>query len=186
MNGNYSAHLENIPTFASGNEEGRVHAVIETPRNIRYKYAFDHKLGVFRLRSTLPEGLQWPYDYGFIPQTLADDGDPLDILVLTDIPTFTGCLMEARVLGVVRLAKDGVENDRILAAPTQVDGVSQPSDAFADVDDVPKNTLDDISRFLIEYSQEQGHTIEFKGVRNKKKALRTIEAAIEAFVKQSG
>ena len=174
MDGNYSAHLEKIPAFASRNGERRVHAIIETPRNIRYKYAFDHKLGVFRLRSTLPEGLQWPYDYGFIPQTLADDGDPLDILVLTEIPTFTGCLMETRILGVVRLAKDGVENDRILAAPTRVDGVSQPSDAFGDVDDVPKNTIYYISRVLIEYSQEQGHTIDFKGVRRKKNAFGAI------------
>jgi inorganic pyrophosphatase len=180
-------NFEAIPAFTGSarNGERRVHAVIETPRDTRHKYAFEPKLGLFKLKLTLPEGLQWPYDYGFVPRTIADDGDPLDILVLNQIPTFTGCLLETRILGIVRLKKNGVENDRVLAAPLVQAGLSQPSDAFDDVDDLPKGTVDDICRFLVEYSEEEGNRIEFKDVRSRKKAMAAIESAKKAYEKQS-
>lgn len=179
-------NFEAIPAFpGSKNGAARVHAVIETPRDTRHKYAFEPKLGLFKLRLTLPEGMQWPYDYGFVPRTLADDGDPLDILVMNQIPTFTGCLLETRVLGIVRLKKNGVENDRLIAAPPLQTGVSQPSDAFEDVDDIPKETMDDICRFLVNYSEEEGNRIDFKDVRSRKKAMAAIEAAMRAYDKKS-
>ena len=181
-------NFEAIPAFTGNGKNGRqrVHAVIETPRDTRHKYAFEPKLGLFKLKLTLPEGMQWPYDYGFVPRTLADDGDPLDILVLNQIPTFTGCLLETRVLGIVRLKKNGVENDRVVAAPAAQPGVSQPSDAFDDVDDIPKEVIDDICRFLVEYSEEEGNRVEFKGVRSRKKAMAAIEDAIKTYEEKSG
>jgi len=180
-------NFEAIPAFPdrAKNGERRVHAVIETPRDTRHKYAFDPKLGLFKLKLTLPEGMQWPYDYGFVPRTLADDGDPLDILVLNHIPTFTGCLLETRVLGIVQLKKNGIENDRVIAAPVPQAGVSQPTDAFEDVDDVPKDTIDDICRFLVDYSEEEGNTIEFKDVGSRKKAMAAIEAAMKVYERKS-
>jgi inorganic pyrophosphatase len=181
-------HFEAIPAFVPANgkaERHFVHAIVETPRDTRHKYAFEPKLGIFKLKQTLPEGMQWPYDYGFVPRTLAADGDPLDVLVLSTIPTFTGCLLEARVLGIVRLKKNGVENDRLIAAPPRQTGVSQPSDAFDDVKDVPKETIADICRFLVEYSEEEGNTIEFKDVRPRKKAMAAIEAAMKTYEKHS-
>lgn len=180
-------NFEAIPAFSNEakNAKRRVHAVIETPRDTRHKYAFEPKLGLFKLKLTLPEGMQWPYDYGFVPRTLADDGDPLDILVLNQIPTFTGCLLETRVLGIVRLKKNGVENDRVLAAPVPQAGVAQPSDAFDDARDIPKDTMGDICRFLVEYSEEEGNRIEFKEVRSRKKAMAAIEAAIKTYEKRS-
>jgi inorganic pyrophosphatase len=179
-------NFEAIPAFAPrSNGRRHVHAVIETPRDTRHKYAFEPKLGLFKLKQTLPEGMQWPYDYGFVPRTLADDGDPLDVLVVNDIGTFTGCLLETRILGIVRLKKNGVENDRLIAAPTRQSGVAQRSDAYDDIGDVPKETLADICRFLVEYSEEQGNRIEFKDVRPRKKAMAAIEAAIKAYEKRS-
>lgn len=180
-------NFEAIPAFADGAKNGkrRVHAVIETPRDTRHKYAFEPKLGLFKLKLTLPEGMQWPYDYGFVPRTIAEDGDPLDILVLNQIPTFTGCLLETRVLGIVRLKKNGVENDRLIAAPLPQPGVSQPSDAFDEVEDIPKETMKDICRFLVEYSEEEGNRIEFKDVSSRKKAMAAIEAAMQAYDKKS-
>jgi inorganic pyrophosphatase len=179
-------NLENIPTFSSAKDDGKplVHAVIETPRDTRHKYAFEPALGTFKLKQLLPEGLEWPYDYGFIPQTLADDGDPLDILVLSDVPTFTGCLVECRLIGLVRLKQDGVENDRVIAAPMRRTGVSQTTDKFDDIDDIPKETIQGICRFLVEYSAEQGHDIELKDVKSKKKAESALETAIECFEKR--
>jgi inorganic pyrophosphatase len=180
MNHVNPTHFERIPPLVDG-EQGLVNAIIETPRDTRLKFAFEHEFGIFKLKQVLADGLQWPYDYGFIPQTLAGDGDPLDVLVLTDIPTFTGCLVACRILGLVRLEKDGEENDRVLAAPEKQRGVAQASDGFEDVDDIPKETLESISRFLIEYSEEQGHCIEFKGVKSKKKAIAALETAMRAY-----
>src|SRR5438270_7462999 len=84
-------HYEQIPTFPENEKDGGdhfVHAVIETPARQRHKYAFEPKYGAFQLKAVLAEGLSWPYDYGFIPQTLAEDGDPLDVLFLADESTF--------------------------------------------------------------------------------------------------
>src|SRR5579859_3824123 len=76
-----------------------VRMIVEIPKNSSNKYEYDGKLGVFRLDRTLYSPLHYPGDYGFIPGTLAEDGDPLDVLVLTDEPTFTGCMLEARPVG---------------------------------------------------------------------------------------
>ena len=178
-------HFERIPPFATEDDDRYVHAIVETPRDTPYKFAFEPRFGAFKVKALLAEGLQWPYDYGFIPGTLADDGDPIDILILNDRPTFAGCLIECRVLGLVRLKKDGVENDRIVAAPQQQPGIAQTADAYDDIDDVPKETIDGICRFLVEYSVDEGHTIEFDGVKSKKKALKAIADAVKAYEKRS-
>ncbi len=175
-------HYENIETFAD-RKKRKVHAIIETPRNQRHKYAFDPKTGAFRQSMLLEEGIQWPYDYGCIPQTLAPDGDPLDILFLGDEPTFTGCLVRARVVGVVRLMKNGKENDRILGCPLHQKGLSQKADAFDDIDDIPEETIESLCRYLVEYSSAEGNDLQFRGTRPLKAALKTIARARKAFQK---
>lgn len=167
---NYDA----IPTYADARER-LVHAVIETPASIRHKYAFEPKYGIMVLRQTLAEGLAWPYDYGFVPQTLADDGDPTDVLVLNDAPTFPGCLIAVRILGAVLLKKNGVVNNRLVACPKRTDGVSLSTDRYDRLADVPKETLDGIERFLVEYSELEGNRIEFCGTASRKKAFAMIE-----------
>jgi inorganic pyrophosphatase len=174
---------DRIPSQVEGKPDDIVHVVIETPRDQRHKYAYDPKFQLFTRTQILPEGLTWPYDYGFLPQTLADDGDPIDALFLSDEPTFTGCLVEARVLGIVRICKNGVENDRLITAPRPQDGVAQTTDAFKDIDDLPEETLHGICRYLVEYSEEQGNKLEFRGAKGKKKALHAIEDARKAYIK---
>ena len=164
-------------------DDNVANAIIETPRNQRHKYAFDEKAGMFRQSMMLAEGLQWPYDYGFIPGTLAADGDALDILFLGEEPTFTGCLLKARILGIVRLKKNGEENDRILGCPTPQKGLTQKSDAFDDVDDVPGDTIRNICRYLIDYSEAEGNDLEFEGAHSRKAAIKAIVKAQEAFEK---
>jgi inorganic pyrophosphatase len=167
---NYDA----IPTYPD--DDGKlVHAVIETPAANRHKYAFVPQYGIFTLKQTLAEGLSWPYDYGFVPQTLADDGDPTDILVINDTPTFTGCLLEVRVLGAVLLRKNGVINNRLVACPKKQRGVTLKTDAFEKISDIPKDTMDGIERFLVEYSEEQGNKIDFCGTCSRKDAFKMIE-----------
>jgi inorganic pyrophosphatase len=176
--------FEDLPTYPESKQERHekvVYAVIETPAKTRHKYALNPEFGALELRATLAEGLAWPYDYGFIPQTRGGDGDPLDILFLCDVPTFPGCLVKARILGIVHLSKDGQENDRILGCAMRMDGVAQSTDAYDDVDDLPKAQLQGICRFLVEYSEEQGHKIEFKGTSGVKGALKAIEYGRDAF-----
>lgn len=168
---NYDA----IPTYAH-EKANVVHAVIETPAQTRHKYAFEPKYGIMKLKLTLAEGLAWPYDYGFVPQTLADDGDPTDILVIGDAPTFSGCLMEVRILGAILLKKNGVVNNRLVACPKHQPGVTFKTDGFDKIKDVPKDTLDGIERFLVQYSEDEGNKIEFDGTCSRKKAFAMIEA----------
>lgn len=175
--------FQDLPTFAAKGRKA-VHAVIETPRNQRHKYAFDRKAGAFRLSMILAEGLQWPYDYGFVPQTIADDGDPLDVLYLTDAPTFPGCVVVARPIGIVRIEKNGVENDRLLACPARQTGLTQKSDEFDDVDDVPKDMLESICRYLVEYSVAEGNELVYRGTGTRKKALKAIRNACKAYFKK--
>jgi inorganic pyrophosphatase len=75
--------------------------IIETPKGSRNKYAFDHDQRIFALKKVLPAGMAFPYDFGFIPSTLAGDGDPTDVLVLMDEPAFPGCLLKCRVIGII-------------------------------------------------------------------------------------
>lgn len=168
---NYDA----IPTYPRDGSDHLVHAVIETPAQTRHKYAFVPKYGIFMLKQTLAEGLSWPYDYGFIPQTLADDGDPTDILVINDTPTFTGCLMEVRILGGILLKKNGVVNNRLVACPKRKPGVTLKTDAYERLSDVPKDMMDGIERFLVEYSEVEGNRIESNGTCSRRKALDQIE-----------
>lgn len=168
---NYDA----IPTYASDTREHLVHAVIETPALTRHKYAFVPKYGIFMLKQTLAEGLTWPYDYGFVPQTLAEDGDPTDVIVVNDTPTFTGCLLEVRILGAILLKKNGVVNNRLVASPKKQSGVTLRTDAYEKLSDIPKDTMDGIERFLVEYSEVEGNEIEFRGTCSRKKAFAMIE-----------
>ena len=96
-----------------------IHVIIETPKGSRNKYAFDAERKVFQLKRVLPVGMAFPYDFGFIPSTRAEDGDPVDVLVLMDEPAFPGCLLECRVIGVIEgeqgKKKQKERNDRIVA-----------------------------------------------------------------------
>lgn len=175
-------NYERIDPFPAGgdpDDDFRIHVVIETPRATRHKYAFDKKTGLFKLKATIPEGLEWPYDYGFVPGTLGDDGDPLDVLFLDDEPTFPGCFAEARLLGIIRLEKNGVENDRLVACANRLDGIAQSTDPYEKMGDLPKPIVESLCRFLVEYSEGAGNKIVFKGVDGRKKALNAIRDGVE-------
>src|SRR2546423_4782961 len=93
--------------------------VVETPKGSRNKFAFDAEQHIFELKKVLPAGMTFPYDFGFVPSTIADDGDPIDVLVLMDEPAFPGCVLSCRPIGVIegeQKSKKGKErNDRIIA-----------------------------------------------------------------------
>src|SRR5690348_2066004 len=99
MSKNGMTLLTGLPTF--GDEDGEVTVVIETPKGSPNKYDYDSTIGAFRLAAVMPEGSSFPYDFGFIPSTVGEDGDPLDALVLLDSPAPVGCVIEARLIGVI-------------------------------------------------------------------------------------
>src|SRR5580704_14286358 len=102
-----------------GKGEGLLQVVIETPKGSRNKFAFDPEQRVFSLKKVLPAGMTFPYDFGFLPQTLAPDGDPLDVLLLMDEPAYPGVVVRSRLLGVIEGeqldGKNKIRNDRLLA-----------------------------------------------------------------------
>jgi inorganic pyrophosphatase len=182
-----ASNYEQLAPFPDGSEPDQaylVNVVIETPRATRHKYAFDAKTGLFKLKSTIAEGLQWPYDYGFVPGTLAADGDPIDALFLNDEPTFPGCFTEARLLGVIRIQKNGTQNDRLVTCAKRIEGISLSTDPYERIDDLPKPVIDSLCRFLVEYSEEAGNKVECTGVDGRKKALQSIFDGTQAFARR--
>src|SRR5579862_2843606 len=100
-------------------DNDKIQVIIETPKGSRNKYAFDMEQRVFQLTKVLPAGMAFPYDFGFVPSTMAEDGDPVDVLVLMDEPAFPGCLLKCRVVGVIegeqRENGNKERNDRVVA-----------------------------------------------------------------------
>jgi inorganic pyrophosphatase len=148
-------------TPISNEEQQLVNVIVETPKGGRIKFKYDEQLNVFEMSRLLPKGMVFPYDFGFFPKTKADDGDPLDVLLLMDEPAFPGCLVKARIVGVLEAEQteegDTHRNDRILA-------VAETSIDFAEVkhiEDLPKTSLEQIEEFFITYNRQFGKEIRF-------------------------
>jgi inorganic pyrophosphatase len=157
-----------------------VQVVIETPKDSRNKYAFDPERKVFELKKVLPAGMTFPYDFGFIPRTKAEDGDPVDVLVLMDEPAFPGCVLKCRLVGVIEgeqgKNKDKERNDRIVA-------VEKENHSFADIkhiDDLGKQFVRELEEFFINYHKLSGKQYRVIDVRGPKQAKKRIEDGIRA------
>lgn len=152
-----------------------VNAIIEIPKGGRNKYELDKKTGLFRLDRYLFASSHYPGDYGLIPQTLAEDGDPLDILVMVNEATFSGCLIEARVIGLFRMKDNGFNDFKLFAVPN-----SDPLFAdYHELDDVPANFLKEVEHFFATYKQLEGGIIEVQGWAGAKEAIAEVERSVE-------
>ena len=162
-------------------QTGLVRVVVDTPRGSRNKYKFDPELGVFKLSRILPVGLSFPYDFGAIPGTKAEDGDALDVLVLNDAPLFVGCLVHVHLIGVIRARqKQGrrmIRNDRLVA--TIETAVNEP--AITRLDQVDKQCLRDIEHFFSSYNQAQGREFKISGRGGPRDAQRMFQDALRQF-----
>ena len=134
--------------------------IVETPRGSRNKYAYDQETGRLKLSKVIAEGMVFPYDFGFIPGTRAEDGDPLDVLVLTDEPTFPGCEVDCRLLGVIKAtqAEEGRvdRNDRLIAVAEQ----SLQYGEVKDLSDLDPALVRRMEAFFINYQKLRN--VEFK------------------------
>lgn len=160
------------------NQENVVHVVIETPKGSRNKFKYEPDLGTFTLHKLLPEGMVFPYDFGFIPCTKADDGDPVDVLLLMDEPVFPGCVVPSRLIGVLEAEQkeDGQKerNDRLLA-------VSMATRKHIDVKtiaDVSDKVLEEIQQFFTNYNQQSGKEYKPIGQKGPKQAMRLVEKSL--------
>lgn len=154
-----------------------VYAVIEIPKGSRNKYEYDKDMEAFALDRVLYSPFIYPAEYGIIPQTLYDDGDPMDIMVLMEQPTFPGCVIETRPIGIMRMIDGGDNDDKILGVP-----INDPRfKDVNDIDDVPEHLLKEIAHFFKEYKHLEGKTTEVLGWENAEKAFEAIKHSIELY-----
>ena len=148
-------------------------AVIEIPQGGINKYEYDKELHVFRLDRNLYSPVHYPGDYGFIPQTLAEDGDPLDILVLGDAPTFPGCIYPARAIGLFEMLDQGVRDEKVLAYAT---GNARFMN-ISEYTEVPSHVLLEIAHFFSIYKDLEGKRTEVLGWKDRQAAYEIIRGA---------
>lgn len=151
--------------------------IIETPAGSRNKFAFDPDQEIFALKKVLPAGMTFPYDFGFVPRTLAPDGDPLDVLILMDQPAFPGCAVRARLIGVIEGEQvDGnktIRNDRLVAvaeANHQYSNVSK-------IKDLPEKWIKEVEDFFVNFHKLEGKKYRLLGCKGSGAALRLIQDA---------
>jgi inorganic pyrophosphatase len=142
--------------IAHDSDPQELNAIIETIRGNRCKYKYDEKTGLFKLAGLLPNNFVFPYDFGFLPATLGSNGEPLDLLILMDEPTFPGCLTSVRLIGAIEATQteEGktIRDDRLIA-------VSNHSHIYSEIralDDLGKKLVDEIEYFFVSYNKIQG------------------------------
>jgi len=163
-----------------GDEREGIQVIIETPKGSRNKYAFDPEQRVFQLKKVLPAGMAFPYDFGFVPSTRAEDGDPVDVLVLMDEAAFPGCLLKCRPVGVIEgeqgKKKERERNDRVVA-------IEQDNHSYAHVkhvDDLGKKFVRELEEFFVNYHQLSGKQYRILDVRGPGEARRRIRQGMRA------
>ena len=167
-------NYEKIKTFSSKNND--VNAIIETPKGSRNKYSFNSKLQIFELNKILPGGAVFPHNFGFIPGTKAEDGDPLDIMVIMDEPAFPGSLISCRIIGVAKAAqtdksKKSKRNDRIIAVPV----TSVTENELKSIHDLNENVIKEIINFFISYHAQRGEKFQPLGNGDAKEAIEIVK-----------
>jgi inorganic pyrophosphatase len=156
------------------------YAVIETPKNSHHKFDFEPKLGCFELKRTLPEGMTFPLDFGFIPSTLGDDGDPIDVLVVLDFPAALGALVKVRLIGAIKAEQkekdaDWIRNDRLIA----VAGHSRTLADIKSLDDLGPEQLNQLIAFFKQYNKLDGKHFRPVGNCDARAAAALVEKAIK-------
>lgn len=158
--------------------------IIETPKGRRNKFDYDPDYHLFTLGGLLPEGLAFPFDFGFIPATLGEDGDPVDVMVLMDEPAHVGCLLDVRLIGVIEAeqteGKKSTTNNRLIAVAIH----SYTHQDLSSLADVNKSLLDQVEEFFISYNKSRGKKFKVTGRHGPKRAAELVNAGIKAFEKK--
>lgn len=177
-------NLSHLETFDS--KTGELNAVIETPKGSRNKYDYDGNIGVFKLGGVLPAGASFPFDFGFLPSTLGEDGDPLDVLILMDEAAFAGCLVPVRIIGVIeadQTERDGqtMRNDRFIAVASHY----QQHEAIQALGDLNHGLLDEIEHFFFSYNDIKGKKFEPRERSGPERARQLLEVGQKRWAQKS-
>ena len=168
-------NLEDLPAFDE--ESGMLNIIVETPRDGRTKYKYSKEYGAFQFDKTLPYGFSFPFEFGFVPSTEGGDGDPLDVLVLSDEPTFPGCMVLGKLLGVLEgeqtEEKKTNRNDRLLAIPVNV----KTQEPMMPVKMLDKKLKTEITSFFEAYNEAQGKKFKPLGFGDEKRAKQIVKEA---------
>jgi inorganic pyrophosphatase len=157
-----------------------LNAIIDTPKGSRNKFKYDEKAQIFKLGGPLPLGAVFPFDFGYIPSTKADDGDPLDVLILMDEPAFPGCLVPAKLIGVLEAeqteARKTTRNDRLIA----VAAASRNHSDIRFLGDLNANLLHEIERFFVSYNETKGKKFEVLGRHGPDRAVALVKNGMKS------
>ena|SRR5579862_8152627 len=176
--------LSQTDTF---DKDGNLRVVVETPKGSRNKYDYDPDCDCLDLATVLPEGMSFPYDFGFVPSTVGQDGDPLDILVLMDAPVVPGCVIRARPIGAIEAKQKEtgakwIRNDRLLAVACH----AQTHQKVYSLRDLRPHLLDEIKAFFIDYNRLRDRKFKPRRDAGPKRAKEIIKDGIRAFEKARG
>jgi inorganic pyrophosphatase len=172
-----AGNLEKLEPFDP--ETGDLTAVIETPKGHRNKFKYDGKRGLFTLSGVLPAGAVFPFDFGFVPGTRGEDGDPLDVLLLMDEPAFAGCLIAARLIGVIEAEQTeegkAERNDRLIAVAAE----SHTHKDVKTLGDLPPHLVAEIEHFFVSYNAIKGKEFKPLGRFGPDRARKLVDEASE-------
>ena len=176
-----SQMTELLERLAPKTQDGLVNVVIDTPRGSGSKFKYDQANHCYRLSRLLPRGMRFPFDFGSIPRTAAEDGDALDVVVLSPSPLFVGCLVSVKLIGVLlaRQSEAGreIRNDRLLGVP--VTEVNPP--AIIHIDQLESGVLSDLEAFFASYNRAHGRTFTPSGRGGPDQADNLLRAAERRF-----
>ena len=174
--------LSNLPAYG---EDGSVYAVVESPKGSPVKLKFEINLGVFTVAHSLPLGLSYPFDWGFVPSTQAPDGDPLDILILHEASTYPGVVLPCRPLGVVEMDQEEKEgkrerNDRVIVMPSWHDRLGE----FEHASELPTRLREEIEQFFLSTTFFTAKKPKILGWKGPKRASSLIKESHKAYLLQ--
>ena len=159
-----------------------VNAIIEIPKGSKAKYEIEKESGLIKLDRVLYSSVMYPANYGFIPQTYCDDNDPLDILVLCSVDIFPGCLIEAKVIGVMNMIDGGEQDDKIIAVAKNDPSVNY----INDIDELPPHTMKEIVEFFEEYKALENKSVKIEMVQGREQAQKIVLDSLALYTQEFG
>lgn len=151
--------------------------IVECPKGSKNKYEIDKETGLIKLDRAMKTAQDYPFDYGFAPQTLWEDNDPLDVVILTTYPLHPGILVKVRPVGIMHMIDDGEGDDKLIAVPVK----DLRWDEVKDLSDVNKHTLKEMQHFFETYKSIENKIVEIKGFEGKEKAMEAVKKSVELY-----
>lgn len=172
-------------TATFDDEDGALRAIIETPHGSANKYDYNPDCDCFELATTLPEGMTFPFDYGFVPSTTGDDGDPLDIIVLSDAPVMSGCLIRTKLIGSIGAqqkdeGKKWEQNDRLVAVAVH----ARSHDHICNLKELSPDKLKEVKAFFVQYNKLHAKKFRPTFDSGPEEALKLVETGMRKYRKQ--